>query len=503
MDGHPRQNPAYRPATEKPCDEQGFSYSAASALAPGRRSSCSSANMCSYGGDDPARRRRLVLRVGRAAGRPAPARPARDRRRVASCSRRATRPRRTASARRWAGAQARRLCPARDRRLASDGGVHRGQQGDVRGVRGHDAARRGAVDRRGVPRRPRHAADRRARRPRSRRACGARCASGSGSRSRSASRARSSSPRSRAGSPSRTACSSCRPTASSTFLHPLPVERLWGVGPVTAAQAARPRHPDRRPGGAAAAGARSSRCSGARRAGICTPSPTTATPARADGPPPGLDRLAARARPLAHAAGGDRRRRSSRWSTASRGACAAPSASGRTVVLRLRFDDFSRATRSHTLPRATAETERDPRAPRAACSPRPRRWSSASGLTLVGRRRREPRGRARGAARAAVRRARRGRARQPRSTRSATASARARSREPCSSVDEPAWRCRCCPTELSASRRARARPADRTRRRRGGAWRRHGETCGVPELRAAPQRSGARGSPPPRAAWRP
>ncbi len=30
---------------------------------------------------------------------------------------------------------------------------------------------------------------------------------------------------------------------------------------------------------------------------------------------------------------------------------------GRTVVLRLRFDDFSRATRSHTLPLATAETE--------------------------------------------------------------------------------------------------------------------------------------------------
>jgi DNA polymerase-4 len=29
---------------------------------------------------------------------------------------------------------------------------------------------------------------------------------------------------------------------------------------------------------------------------------------------------------------------------------------GRTVVLRLRFDDFSRATRSHTLPRATAHT---------------------------------------------------------------------------------------------------------------------------------------------------
>jgi DNA polymerase-4 len=30
---------------------------------------------------------------------------------------------------------------------------------------------------------------------------------------------------------------------------------------------------------------------------------------------------------------------------------------GRTVVLRLRFDDFSRATRSHTLPRPTAHTQ--------------------------------------------------------------------------------------------------------------------------------------------------
>jgi DNA polymerase-4 len=29
---------------------------------------------------------------------------------------------------------------------------------------------------------------------------------------------------------------------------------------------------------------------------------------------------------------------------------------GRTITLRLRFDDFTRATRSHTLPRATADT---------------------------------------------------------------------------------------------------------------------------------------------------
>ena len=30
---------------------------------------------------------------------------------------------------------------------------------------------------------------------------------------------------------------------------------------------------------------------------------------------------------------------------------------GRTVVLRLRFDDFGRATRSHTMPRTTASTD--------------------------------------------------------------------------------------------------------------------------------------------------
>ena len=30
---------------------------------------------------------------------------------------------------------------------------------------------------------------------------------------------------------------------------------------------------------------------------------------------------------------------------------------GRTVTLRLRFDDFTRATRSHTMPRASSQTE--------------------------------------------------------------------------------------------------------------------------------------------------
>jgi DNA polymerase IV len=50
---------------------------------------------------------------------------------------------------------------------------------------------------------------------------------------------------------------------------------------------------------------------------------------------------------------------------------------GRTVVLRLRFEDFSRATRSHTLPRATAHTETI-----LATA----RWLLASALPIVERR---------------------------------------------------------------------------------------------------------------------
>jgi DNA polymerase-4 len=56
---------------------------------------------------------------------------------------------------------------------------------------------------------------------------------------------------------------------------------------------------------------------------------------------------------------------------------------GRTVVLRVRFDDFTRATRSHTLPQPTAETARVlavARALLASLQPVVRR----RGLTLVG-----------------------------------------------------------------------------------------------------------------------
>ncbi len=166
------------------------------------------------GGDDPARRPRRVLRVGRAAGRSQPARPPRDRRR----RRRARGELRGQGVRRPHGDGRQAGPPALPHAVVVAAHVRLlgGEQGGVPGVRGHDAARRRAVDRRGVPRRARAASGSRARRPRSRSGCGATCSSGSACRSRSAWRGRSSSPRWRAAWPSRTGCSSCRPTASST-----------------------------------------------------------------------------------------------------------------------------------------------------------------------------------------------------------------------------------------------------------------------------------------------
>ena len=128
---------------------------------PGCRSPILMRTYVRVGGDDPARRSRRVLRVGRAAGRRAAPREAGDRRR----RRRAGRELRGEGIRhphgdgRPAGATA---VPASDRRPAAHVRVLGGEQGGLRGVRGHDAARRGALDRRGVPRRPRAQAPRRA-----------------------------------------------------------------------------------------------------------------------------------------------------------------------------------------------------------------------------------------------------------------------------------------------------------------------------------------------------
>ena len=108
-------------------------------------------------GDDPARRPGRVLRVGRAARRTGVAGQARARR----DGRRARGELRGEGVRDPDGDE-RALCaatvPARGLRQAALLRLRRGEQGRVRSVREHDAARRGALDRRGVPRRSRDGA---------------------------------------------------------------------------------------------------------------------------------------------------------------------------------------------------------------------------------------------------------------------------------------------------------------------------------------------------------
>ena len=172
------------------------------------------------------------------------------------------------------------------------------------------------------------------------------------------------------------------PDGELSFLHPLPVERLWGVGPATAgklhergistvgevAQLAEPvlvtmlgrasgRHlhalahnRDPRP---VQVGRR--RCSIGSQ---CALGRSRKTPEAVDTVLVSLvDRVTRRMRSAGRV--------------------------GRTVVLRLRFGDFSRATRSHTLPRPTAHTQTILGTAQwllAAASPEIER----RGLTLVG-----------------------------------------------------------------------------------------------------------------------
>src|SRR3954471_12576634 len=145
------------------------------------------------------------------------------------------------------------------------------------------------------------------------------------------------------------------PERELAFLHPLPVERLWGVGPVTARKL--------------------------REHGITTVRQVAILPetvlvdwlGRAAGRhvhalAHNLDRRPVRTRRRRGSVGAQhalgRSPRSPEAVEASlaglvdrvgrrmRGA----GRTGRTVVLRLRFDDFTRATRSHTLPYPTAST---------------------------------------------------------------------------------------------------------------------------------------------------
>jgi DNA polymerase IV len=146
------------------------------------------------------------------------------------------------------------------------------------------------------------------------------------------------------------------PDEELAFLHPLPVERLWGVGRVTA-----DKLHDR---GITTVGEVAELAEGALVAML----------GRASGRH--LHALAHNRDPRPVRA---RRRRRSIGSQRALGRSPrspdaidavivalvdrvtrrmrAAGRAGRTVVLRLRFDDFSRATRSHTLPLATADTE--------------------------------------------------------------------------------------------------------------------------------------------------
>jgi DNA polymerase IV len=145
------------------------------------------------------------------------------------------------------------------------------------------------------------------------------------------------------------------PGGELSFLHPLPVERLWGVGPVTAGKL---------------------HARGVRTVGEVAQIAEAALVAML-GPASGrhLHALAHNRDPRPVQA---RRRRRSIGSQHALGRSPktaadidavlvgvvdrvtrrmrAASRQGRTVTLRLRFDDFTRATRSHTLPEATSHT---------------------------------------------------------------------------------------------------------------------------------------------------
>jgi DNA polymerase IV len=166
------------------------------------------------------------------------------------------------------------------------------------------------------------------------------------------------------------------------FLHPLPVERLWGVGPVTAEKLHRR--------GIASVGEVSELGEGALVAmlGKATGRHLHALAHNRDPRPVQVGR---RRHSIGsqHALG--RAPKSSDVVDAAVVALVdrvtrrmrAAGRVGRTVMLRLRFDDFSRATRSHTLAQATAQTRQILDAVRelfATATPMIER----QGLTLVG-----------------------------------------------------------------------------------------------------------------------
>jgi DNA polymerase-4 len=145
------------------------------------------------------------------------------------------------------------------------------------------------------------------------------------------------------------------PDRELAFLHPLPVERLWGVGPVTAG-----RLRDRgitRVGqvaglGEAALVSMVGQAAGRHLHALAhnrDPRPVdVGRRRRSIGSQRALGRSPKTPADLDAVVIGLVERVTRRMRTAGR--------AGRTVVLRLRFDDFSRATRSHTLPWPTSHS---------------------------------------------------------------------------------------------------------------------------------------------------
>jgi DNA polymerase IV len=140
------------------------------------------------------------------------------------------------------------------------------------------------------------------------------------------------------------------------FLHPLPVERLWGVGPVTARKL------------------RERGITTVRQVAILPESVLVGMLGVAAGRhlhalAHNLDPRPVERRRRRRSIGSQRARGRRPWTRESVDAdlvalvdrvarrLRAARRVGRTVVLRLRFDDYTRATRSHTLPLPTASTE--------------------------------------------------------------------------------------------------------------------------------------------------
>ena len=221
----------------------------------------------------------------------------------------------------WAAGRARQLCPDAAVVPVPVRRLRRGEQGRLRDLQGHRPGRGGDLDRRGLPRRARDGALRRHAEGDRARGCARACARRWAADQRRRRARPSSSRRWPARSLSRTGCSSCRPDSELDFLHPLPVERLWGVGPITSE---RLHDAGLHTVGEVAAlpSARSWSCSGALRAASCTRSRTTATRGGCRCGAGGAGRSARSTRSAgAHA----RRRRwmprSWRWWTAPAGGC--------------------------------------------------------------------------------------------------------------------------------------------------------------------------------------